>query len=86
MSCDNSTYLTAVVDLHLLSPAVETGDYAKVVPWIPTSPVLVSTRKGISRRGCATNACRGRAIDLSPKRIAADTAYRPCSARRVGLF
>jgi len=28
MSCDNSTYLTAVVDLHLLSPTV-TGDYAK---------------------------------------------------------
>ena len=29
MSCDNSTYLTAVVDLHLLSPAAEAGDYAK---------------------------------------------------------
>ena len=29
MSCNNSTYLTVVVDLHLLSPAAATGDYAK---------------------------------------------------------
>jgi len=29
MSCDNSTYLTAVVDLHLLSLAGEAGDYAR---------------------------------------------------------
>ena len=29
MSCDNSTYLTAVLDLHLLSAEAETGDYAK---------------------------------------------------------
>jgi hypothetical protein len=73
MSCDNSTYLTAVVDLHLLSPVVETGDYAKA------KETDLQADKSLKQRSPRLNAdeSRGCRREVSPRIVPDRTQTDP---------